>query len=301
MTDLERRLEALAADAFPPPPDVRAAVAARIAAASGETSAATAAASTGISGSRRRRGRRFEPPTAEAHARTARRRPGRRLEPLTPGEARARPARRRRVIALALALVLVPTAAVAAVPDARDAVLDWLGLAHVRVERSPTVPRREALDRADLGRRVASVGEASRRAGFSVSVPSALGAPDAIYVSAGGIVSLAYRPRPGLRRDAQTGLGVLVTQLRASGLTTYIGKTAGPGTVVERVRVRGASGVFLSGEPHELLLEQPGRDVRPLPARLAGNTLAFERGDLVIRLEGRFDREQALALARTLR
>ncbi len=285
MTDLERRLQALAPEAFPPVPDVRAAVAARIAAASAETRAtsggrASRRAVTGIGGSKRR--------------------PGRRVEPLTPAEARARPARRR-VSALALALVLVPTAAVAAVPDARHAVLDWLGLAHVRVERSPTVARLPALDRADLGRHVATVAEAGRRAGFAVAVPRALGAPDAVYVSEGGVVSLAYAPRPGLPRDGPTGLGLLVTELRATGIPEYVAKTAGPRTRVEQVQVGGARGVFLSGEPHELLLEQPGRMVRPLPARLAGNTLAFERGDLVLRLEAGFEREQALVLARSLR
>ena len=77
-------------------------------------------------------------------------------------------------------------------------------------------------------------------------------------------------------------------------------KIAGPRTRVEAVRVGGAKGVFVSGEPHELLIVQPDGMIRPLPARLAGNTLAFERGDVVTRLEGRFDRETALALARSL-
>ncbi len=198
-----------------------------------------------------------------------------------------------------LALVLVPSAAIAAVPGARHAVLDWLGLEHVRVERVPTVPALPGLDLADLGPRVASLQEASRRAGFAVEVPRALGTPDAVFVSDGGIVSLAYEPRPGLPRDPQTGLGLLVTELRAEGLTDYAFKTAGPQTRVEPVLVAGAQGVFLAGEAHGLLLDQPGGIVS-LPPRLAGNTLAFERGDLVIRLEGRFDRRAALALAESV-
>ena len=278
MTDLERRLHALAPEAFPPVPDVRAAVTESITTRSRATNAAP-----------RARRWRFDP--------------GYRGQFATRTTDDAGPARRRRVLALALALVLVPTAAVAAVPDARHAVLDWLGLAHVRVERAPEarVPPLPPLDLAVLGQRVASVAEAGRRAGFAVAVPRALGTPDAVYVSRGGIVSLAYAPRPGLPRDTRTGLGALVTELRAAGITKYLAKTAGPRTVVEPVRVDGARGVFLSGEPHELLIEQPDRMVRPLPARLAGNALAFERGDLVLRLEGRFDREHALALARTLR
>ena len=274
MTDLERRLRSLAPDAFPATPDVSAVVAARL---------ADPDRRGRDRGSARSLFDRFAPRSAAGSA----------------DEAPARPARRRRVIALALALVLVPTAAVAAVPDARQAVLEWLGLAHVRVERSPRVRPLPALDRADLGRRVASVAEAARRAGFAVVVPGALGTPEAVYVSDGAIVSLVYGPGAGFPLDAQTGVGVLVTQLRASAITEYVAKMAGPRTVVERVQVGGAPGVFLSGEPHELLIEQPDRRISALPARLAGNTLAFERGGLVIRLEGRFTREQALALART--
>lgn len=261
MADLERRLQALSAAAFPPSPDVRDAVARRIAAGA---------------------------PGAGARGRAGRRSGGSPLHS------------RRRVLALALALVLVPSAAVAAVPSARHAVLDWLGLAHVRVERVPRVPPLPALDLADLGPRVASVQAAGRRAGFPVVVPRALGAPDAVYVSADGVVSLAYAPRPGLPRERLTGLGLLVTELRARGLPDYFAKTAGPRTRVEPVRIAGASGAFLSGEPHGFLIEQDDGRIRDLPSRLAANTLVFERGDLVIRLEARFGRRAALALARSL-
>ena len=369
MADLDRRLHALAPEAFPAAPDVRAAVAARIAATKPAASAAATDASTaeprarataepgmrataepGTRSTAEPRTRATAEPgmrataepgtrsTAEPRTRAtaepgtrATAEPGTRAtaEPGTrataePGtrataEPGARPAARLRAgsggrsrgvgprsrwraVALAAALVLLPTAAVAAVPQTRHAVLEWLGVEHVRVERVPRLPAGlAALDRADLGTRVASVMEAGRRAGFAVTLPRSLGAPDAVFVSAGGIISLAYEPRPGLPRDRQTGAGLLVTQLRARGLPDYVAKKlAGPHTRVEAVRVGMAKGVFVSGEPHELLIEEPGGTIRSLPARLAGNTLAFERGDLVTRLEGRFDRRAALALARSL-
>ncbi len=280
MADLERRLRALAGEAFPPVPDVRTAVAARIAV--GASTAAGGDASP------------VEGPGARP---TANLRRGARGRIRGVG-----PLPRRRVLALAAALVLVPTAAIAAVPDTRHAVLEWLGIEHVRVERVPHLPQGlAALDRADLGTRIASVAAARRRAGFAVAMPRELGAPDAVFVSAGGVVSLAYEPRPALPRDRQTGLGLLVTELRARGLPDYLAKkTAGPRTRVEAVRVHNAPGVFISGEPHELLIEEPDGIIRALPARLAGNTLAFERDDVVTRLEGRFDRDAALALARSL-
>lgn len=277
MTDLERRLQALSSAAFPPAPDVRAAVERRIEAGPGPGALAQ--------------------PGPKVSTRYAGRGPGR----LAARVLGAPPRGRRRVLALVLAFVLVPGAAIAAVPGARHAVLDWLGLAHVRVERVPQTPRLPALNRSHLGERVASVEAAARQAGFAVEIPRTLGAPDAVYVSSDGVVSLAYPPRTGLPRESQTGLGLLVTELRARGLPAYFAKTAGPRTLVEPVRVDGAPGAFLSGEPHGVLIEQEDRRVRDLPSRLAGNTLVFERGGLVIRLEARFERRAALALARSVR
>jgi hypothetical protein len=216
--------------------------------------------------------------------------------------ARRAPVRaRRRVLALALALVLVPAAAVAAVPAARDAVLDWLGLASVRVERVPRLPDLPGLDREDLGERIATLPEASRRAGFAIAAPRGLGAPDGVYLTPDGIVSLAYKPRPGLPRDAQTGLGLLVTQLPARQRPEFLLKTAGPGTTVEPLSVDGLPGAFVSGEPHAIVIERSPGQIEQLPPRLAGNTLVFERGGIVLRLEARFGRTRAVTLARSLR
>jgi hypothetical protein len=41
--------------------------------------------------------------------------------------------------------------------------------------------------------------------------------------------------------------------------------------------------------------------VIPIPPRTAGNTLAFERGELVVRIEGRFRKARALPIARSIR
>ena len=278
MADLERRLRALAPDAFPPPPDVRAAVAERVAGGEGLSPAPRA-----------RRGMPSAPRARRGMPSATRARRG---VPSAPG--------RRRVLALVLALVLVPGIAVAAVPSAREAVLDWLGLASVRVERVPRLPDLPALDRIDLGGRVASLAAASRRSGFPVVAPDALGAPDGLYVTRDGIVSLAYEPRAGLPRDEQTGLGLLVTQARARERPEFLLKSAGPGTAIEQLRVDGNPAVFLSGAPHGLTFERPDGTIGQIEPRLAGNTLLLERDGLVIRLEGRFDRERALSLARSL-
>ena len=221
------------------------------------------------------------PPTPElAGAVGARLRAG---EPI----AQTRRLRAPRGLVIALAALALPAAAVAAVPDTRHAVLDWLGLRHVRVERVEHLPHLPGLQRADLGTRVDSVHEASHRAGFAVQVPGALGAPGAVYV-AGDLVSLVYDD-------------VVVTEARARRVPDLLKKVIGPATTVERVSVRGAPGVFISGPPHEVLYLPPdGGGVRPIPSRLAGNTLAFEPRGLVVHIEGRIGKARALTIARSL-
>ena len=49
-----------------------------------------------------------------------------------------------------------------------------------------------------------------------------------------------------------------------------------------------------------MLYEHPSGAVREAPARLAGNTLLWQRGDLTLRLEADITKERALAIARSV-
>src|SRR3712207_7291531 len=57
----------------------------------------------------------------------------------------------------------------------------------------------------------------------------------------GGRVALLYESRGRRPR-------LLVTAFRGSQATTFLVKTVGPGTTVERVRVRGAPGAWITGD-----------------------------------------------------
>src|SRR3954467_2954478 len=122
----------------------------------------------------------------------------------------ARPPRRVRRRGLAPVLAWTAAALVAALgitmaasPSARSAILEWLGLKSVKIERkAPTatpVPRRSQLG-AELNlRRPGAPEEARRRVGFRGRVPAALPVPDAVYFHdpppPGGRVSFVYRPQ----------------------------------------------------------------------------------------------------------
>jgi hypothetical protein len=268
--DLEGALADLAAALeFPPTPDLAAAVAARL-----------------------------DEAPAPAPARTRRRR---------------RPAGLsgwRRLAVVGLAAVLLAAAVLAASPGTREAVARRLGLRGVGVELGgpppPTVTTRpgERLD-LGLGQRV-TLEEARRRVGFPVLVPGAAGfqQPAAVYVDEheppGGRVDLVYRARPGLAASPFTDVGLLVTEFRGRPTPDFIKKTAIL-SQVEEVTVAGQPGYWFSGEPHFFTYLDAAGQFRDEQTRLAGNTLIWQRGDLTLRLEGQITKQEALAIAESMR
>jgi hypothetical protein len=228
--------------------------------------------------------------------------------PARPGRARLLrflpPAGLRRTLALALvALFLLTGTVFAAVPGVRDAVLEFFGLQGATVERRETLPERPEPQPLELGRRVA-LDEAAGSLAFTPLVPSEPGRPDAVYVRSGvpgGELSLAYRPRSGLPEARSTGLGLLVSEFRGDLLSEYVGKIAPEATSIVRVRVDRERAIWIEGASHLFFYRPPGGEFAELELRLAANVLLLERGRLLIRLEGAFGRERALAIARSLR
>jgi len=218
-----------------------------------------------------------------------------------------RPARRRpalpprRTLALAFALLALAAGLAMAVPPARTAILDFLGLRGATVERVETLPPGVGIN-LELGQRV-GLEEAERLAAFDVLVPEALGEPDSVWHSGflpGGRISLVYAPREGLPRTRETGVGLLVTEFRGDIAPELIGKLAPQATRVERLTVDGSPAVWLEGGPHEVFFRAPNGEILGDTVRLAGNTLLLERGTLLVRLEGTFSRDRAVELAESL-
>jgi hypothetical protein len=200
----------------------------------------------------------------------------------------------RRPAAIALAILAVAVAAAMAVPQARTAIFRWLGLTSVRIVHVDTLPSVPVNTQLDLGERVTTA-EARSSVRYHVYMPRKAGRPDAVYLlhfPPGGQVSFIWgspsRPR------------LLFSQFRGSRTEQFIEKLVPTGTRVERVRVDGERGYFLAGEPHQFYYVNSEGQVIQESIRLAGNTLLWEHDGLVLRLEGDFDKQDALALARSV-
>jgi hypothetical protein len=212
------------------------------------------------------------------------------------------PAGLRRSLALAaVALLLLAGAAFAAMPGVRDAVLDFFGLQGATVERRETLPTPPPDRPLDLGDRTTLD---DTQLGFEPLVPDDLGAPDGVYVRSGppgGELSLTYVARSGLPRAGNTRLGLLVTEFRGDLSPEYVRKVGGQTTSIERLTIDGDRAIWVAGAPHFFFYRTPDGAIVEEQLRLADNVLLIERGPLLIRLEGAFDRERAIELARSLR
>jgi hypothetical protein len=208
-----------------------------------------------------------------------------------PRRARRRP--RRHQLAIALAVLVAVVAATLAVPQARSAILRALGIGNVRIELvddlPPTAPRS---DLSLLGIPV-SLGEAREAFPYELVSPDPeLGAPDEIRL---GVVPA---------RVSYVWLGdddvrLLVSQLAGTyGGAKYV-KVAGGATALEELTIDGHRALWIFGEAHGFGLIGP-TDVDFEEIRLSGNTLLVEDGETTLRIEGDFDRDRAVDIARTL-
>ena len=64
--------------------------------------------------------------------------------------------------------------------------------------------------------------------------------------------------------------------------------------------MRGERGLFVSGDEHFVMFMDEQGFIADEPTYLAGNTLLWNRGDLLLRLEGDLSRDEALELARSI-
>ena len=138
----------------------------------------------------------------------------------------------------------------------------------------------------------------------AVIVGAALAVPSSRRVIADwfGLDGVTIEERPDLTVPPdvwnQLPTGVTVDELDGTLGDDRIVKVLGAGTGIERVDVDGRPGLWIDGAPHELLIEDPGGAT--VLHRFAGNTLLWQDGGTIRRVEGAATLDAALAVARSL-
>ncbi len=209
------------------------------------------------------------------------------------GEAPSRRWAPRRLVVVAFAVVVLAVGAAMAVPSARSAVLEWLGLKGVKVTRVDKLPEVPLLSDMGLGDPVTLAAARQRAPGLVEPHLKNLGAPDQVYYSAGvpgGQVTFLW----GTKDEAR----LLMTQ---SPGESFAEKMLGARTDAEFTDVDGRPGVWFSGDAHYFVYRDRRGQIREETARLARNTLLWQYGDLTVRLEGELSKNAALEIARSVR
>jgi hypothetical protein len=217
------------------------------------------------------------------------------------------PRRLPRTLLVAAVIVAVLAAGVAAIPPARRAVAEFLGLRSVHISTGPPPsipPRPQPAPPLDLGQPV-TLTEAAQRIGFAVRLPALPGFdhPDGVFVATPPPereVTLMYRARPDLPASALTGIGLLLTEFKGTMEAGYFGKVAEPGTTIESLSVHHQPAYWLAGSPHAFFYRSASGDVYPDTLRLATNTLVWQAGEVTLRVEGDISKDRALAIANSL-
>jgi hypothetical protein len=199
---------------------------------------------------------------------------------------------RRRLLAVALAVLVVAIAGVLAVPSARTAIRDWLGIGGVQFQFVDKLPARPVTSELDLGVQM-SLADARERASFPIVVPPEKLGRSTVYLRSpprGGLVSFLY----GTPEHAR----LIVSELRAD-YTPFLQKTIEQTGVTTQVEINGQPGFWLEGAHYVEYADAAGR-FSASPARLAGRVLLWSKGPVTYRLEGPLTQQQAVEIAESI-
>lgn len=198
----------------------------------------------------------------------------------------------RRALAVALAVVVVALAGVLAVPPARTAILEWLGIKGVQLEFVDDLPALAVTEDLELGERT-TLDQAQRRAGFEVVEPTELGEPDAVYFREppdGGQVAFVYGSAERVR--------LLLTEF-VGNYRPFIHKIIDGGARVESVDIDGVPGVWIEGAHYFNYEDESGYFAQEF-VRLVDRVLLWARDGVTFRLEGDLTKDRAVEVAEAL-
>lgn len=189
----------------------------------------------------------------------------------------------------AIALAVIVTLLVAATATALVIAVPGLRLTLLPTLPTPQVASEPLATRLALGEPIApeTVG---------AGMPAVLGVPDEAYVAGDGeVLSLVYAAGEGLPELADSEIGLLVQVIEGALEEDRVEKLVAEGATITAVEVGGAAGYWIEGPPHLIRYVGASGADRSQRTRLAGDSLVWEAGGRLYRIESE------LGLAGTLR
>jgi hypothetical protein len=216
-----------------------------------------------------------------------------------------------RIVILGPEATAGPTPTTSATTPASPSASAGASLSPTPTATPTAAPRAVPIETLGLGEPVdpAAVDAA---AGYPVLLPTTpeLGQPLAVFVrgtAPSALVSAAYGATPAIPAGSLAPVAearpvaILVMEFPGASDADFLQKMLPPGTTIEPLTVDGHPGYWIAGKPHELLYLAANGDIRDEPARLSSNVLAWNDGDLTIRIEGAPDLATARRIAASMR
>ncbi len=205
---------------------------------------------------------------------------------------------------LAVAALLI--AITLALPDARQALADWIGFPGIRIEIGDRAgdppPTVTSIGGSLLLGEAATLEGAASAVEFDLAVPGAglEGVYPEVYLNTfkdAPVVSFLYPASNELPEVGDTGVGMLLMQIDAAGNTSmFMTKRASAESPPRPVTVDGAAGMWIQGG---VLMIDAG-DPFWTYQRRSGNVLVWERGGITYRMESNLPLDDAIAIAEYL-
>jgi hypothetical protein len=167
---------------------------------------------------------------------------------------------------------------------------------------SPTLPPIAGM-RLLLGRQVA-LDDVEPETGVPVRLPKdeRLGPPDSVWIdpAKGDQVAYVWKPSGDLPETLEAGVGLVLMRFDGRNEDEFYDKAIHSGTTLERVKVAGHDGYWISGDPHFFFYTDANGQFVEDSRRWVGDALIWNDGTATYRIESSLGRDATIAIAESM-
>ena len=167
---------------------------------------------------------------------------------------------------------------------------------------SPTLPPITGMH-LSLGRQVA-LDDVEAQTGVPVRLPSdeRLGPPDSVWIdpAKGDQVAYVWKSSADLPQTLEPGVGLVLMRFDGGNDQEFYDKAIHTGTTLERVKVAGHDGYWISGDPHFFFYTAANGKFVEDSRRWVGDALIWNDGTATYRIESSLGRAATIAIAESI-